>query len=318
MKGKRIVIALGGNAIQQGKEATAEAQIRAVARTADALAGLVSEGYEMVVTHGNGPQVGSLLLQQAASIPAIPAMPLDVCVAMTQGMIGYWFQNALDHAFLHRKSPPTVATVVTRCVVDPNDPAFLNPTKPIGPFYSEEEANALTMNGYVYREDAGRGYRRVVPSPRPQSIIEHHVLTDLVERGHLVVASGGGGIPVVETGEGYVGVEAVIDKDFAAEKLAELIEADTLVILTAVEHVAIHYHQPDELALREVTAAELERYIASGEFAPGSMLPKVEAALEFVRSKDGRRAVITSLDRVKEALAGETGTMIAVSFNQLV
>jgi len=318
MKGKRIVIALGGNAIQQGKEATAEAQSRAVAKTAEALAELSREGYEVVVTHGNGPQVGNLLLQQAASSPAIPAMPLDVCGAMTQGMIGYWFQNALDRAFAKQEDPPSVATVVTRCVVDPADPAFANPTKPIGPFYSEAEAKARTTAGYVYREDAGRGYRRVVPSPRPRSIVEHRVLTDLVERGHLVVASGGGGIPVVETEEGYVGVEAVIDKDFAAEKLAELIDADTLVILTAVEHVAIHYHQPDELALRDVTVAELERYIASGEFAPGSMLPKVEAALEFVRSKEGRRAVITSLDRAKEALAGETGTTIAVSFNQLV
>ncbi|MBR3217965.1 MAG: carbamate kinase, partial [Exiguobacterium sp.] len=250
MEKKRVVIALGGNAIQQGKDATAEAQIQAVEATAESLAELIAEGVEVIITHGNGPQVGNLMLQQAASdSPATPAMPLDVCGAMTQGMIGYWFENALTKALRARGLEQHVAALVTRSIVDPNDSAFHHPTKPIGPFYTKEEALHLERTtGYVFKEDAGRGYRRVVPSPLPVKIAEHAVIRTLVEAGHIVVASGGGGIPVMETADGYVGIEAVIDKDFAAAKLADLVNADVLLILTAVEHVYVNFGKPDEMA----------------------------------------------------------------------
>ncbi|MBR2680463.1 MAG: carbamate kinase, partial [Exiguobacterium sp.] len=255
MEKKRVVIALGGNAIQQGKDATAEAQIQAVEATAESLAALIAEGVEVIITHGNGPQVGNLMLQQAASdSPATPAMPLDVCGAMTQGMIGYWFENALTKALRARGLEQHVASLVTRSIVDPNDSAFHHPTKPIGPFYTEEEALHLERTtGYVFKEDAGRGYRRVVPSPLPVKIAEHAVIRTLVEAGHIVVASGGGGIPVMETADGYVGIEAVIDKDFAAAKLADLVNADVLLILTAVEHVYVNFGKPDEMALQETS-----------------------------------------------------------------
>ncbi len=312
---KRVVIALGGNAIQQGKDATAEAQIRAVETTAEALAGLIEEGIDVIITHGNGPQVGNLMLQQAAAdSEAIPAMPLDVCGAMTQGMIGYWFENALTKALRARGLERSVAPIVTRAVVDPNDSAFSHPTKPIGPFYSQEEAIRIEReSGYVFKEDAGRGYRRVVPSPFPVAICEHAVIRDLVEREHIVVASGGGGIPVVDTPDGYVGVEAVIDKDFAAAKLAELVEADMLLILTAVDHVYVNFGTSEEAALEETTKEQLETYIAEGQFAPGSMLPKVRAALQFAETGEGRVAVITSLAQARTAVRGDIGTRVRLA-----
>lgn len=315
MKKRRVVIALGGNAIQQGKDATANAQMRAVETTADALAGLIAEGIEVIITHGNGPQVGNLMLQQAASdSEATPAMPLDVCGAMTQGMIGYWFENALTKALRKHGLERSVAPLVTRAEVDPNDSAFSHPTKPIGPFYSEQEAIRLEREtGFLFKEDAGRGYRRVVPSPFPIAICEHAVIRDLIDNGHVVIASGGGGIPVIDTPDGYVGVEAVIDKDFAAAKLAELVEADMLLILTAVDHVYVNYGTPEQAALEETTKQQLETYIAEGQFAPGSMLPKVRAALQFAETGEGRLAVITSLDQVNEAVRGRIGTRVRMA-----
>lgn len=315
MEKKRVVIALGGNAIQQGKDATAEAQIQAVEATAESLASLIAEGIDVIITHGNGPQVGNLMLQQAASdSSATPAMPLDVCGAMTQGMIGYWFENALTKALRARGLERDVASLVTRSVVDPNDSAFHHPTKPIGPFYTEEEALHLERTtGYVFKEDAGRGYRRVVPSPVPMKIAEYGVIRTLVEAGHIVVASGGGGIPVMETAEGYVGIEAVIDKDFAAAKLADLVNADVLLILTAVEHVYVNFGKPDEMALQETSKEQMETYIAEGQFAPGSMLPKVRAALQFAESGTNRVAIITSLDQALAAIDGEAGTRVRLA-----
>lgn len=310
-----MVIALGGNAIQQGKDATAEAQIQAVEATAESLAELIAEGVEVIITHGNGPQVGNLMLQQAASdSPATPAMPLDVCGAMTQGMIGYWFENALTKALRARGLEQHVAALVTRSIVDPNDSAFHHPTKPIGPFYTKEEALHLERTtGYVFKEDAGRGYRRVVPSPLPVKIAEPAVIRTLVEAGHIVVASGGGGIPVMETADGYVGIEAVIDKDFAAAKLADLVNADVLLILTAVEHVYVNFGKPDEMALQETSKEQMENYIAEGQFAPGSMLPKVRAALQFAESGTNRVAIITSIDQAVAAIDGEAGTRVRVA-----
>ena len=310
-----MVIALGGNAIQQGKDATAEAQIQAVEATAESLVSLIAEGIDVIITHGNGPQVGNLMLQQAASdSSATPAMPLDVCGAMTQGMIGYWFENALTKALRARGLERDVASLVTRSVVDPNDSAFHHPTKPIGPFYTEEEALHLERTtGYVFKEDAGRGYRRVVPSPVPMKIAEYGVIRTLVEAGHIVVASGGGGIPVMETAEGYVGIEAVIDKDFAAAKLADLVNADVLLILTAVEHVYVNFGKPDETALQETSKEQMETYIAEGQFAPGSMLPKVRAALQFAESGTNRVAIITSLDQALAAIDGEAGTRVRLA-----
>ncbi|MCT4781937.1 MULTISPECIES: carbamate kinase [Exiguobacterium] len=315
MMKKRVVIALGGNAIQQGKDATAAAQMRAVDLTADALAGLIAEGVEVIITHGNGPQVGNLMLQQAASnSDATPAMPLDVCGAMTQGMIGYWFENALTKALRKRGLERSVVSIVTRAEVDPNDSAFSHPTKPIGPFYSEEEALHIEREtGFLFKEDAGRGYRRVVPSPFPVAICEHAVIRDLVDNGHIVIASGGGGIPVVDTPEGYVGVEAVIDKDFAAAKLAELVEADLLLILTAVDHVYVNYGTPEQAALEETTKEQLDVYIAEGQFAPGSMLPKVRAALQFAETGERRVAIITSLEQADAAVRGSIGTRVRLA-----
>ncbi|WP_214829458.1 carbamate kinase [Exiguobacterium algae] len=315
MEKKRVVIALGGNAIQQGKDATAEAQIRAVEATAESLAALVAEGVEVIITHGNGPQVGNLMLQQAASdSQATPAMPLDVCGAMTQGMIGYWFENAMTKALRARGLERSVASLVTRSVVDPNDSAFHHPTKPIGPFYLEADALHLERTtGLVFKEDAGRGYRRVVPSPVPIEIAEHAVIRDLVDAGHIVVASGGGGVPVMETPEGYIGIEAVIDKDFAAAKLAELVNADVLLILTAVENVYVNFGTPEQMALQETSKEQLEAYIAEGQFAPGSMLPKVRAALQFAESGHQRMAIITSLDQALAAVYGDAGTRVRLA-----
>ncbi len=308
---ERIVIALGGNAIQAG-EATAKAQQEALESTAEQIVQIIKKGYNLIITHGNGPQVGNILLQQkAADSEKTPAMPLDTCGAMSQGMIGYWLENALGKALAKEGVNKQAITVVTRVVVDPNDEAFLNPTKPIGPFYSEEEARQLMeQSGLAFKEDAGRGWRRVVPSPKPVSIEEHQIIRELLEHGHIVVAVGGGGIPVIHTDKELKGVEAVIDKDFAAQKLAELVDADILMILTAVPQVYIDYKKETERALEEVTADELEKLAREGHFAPGSMLPKVEAAIQFARSKKGRTTVITSLEKAVDALEGLAGTRV--------
>ena len=310
---RKVVIALGGNAIQSG-DASAAAQQHVLEMTARKLVDFIEQGINIIISHGNGPQVGNILLQQAAADCANnPAMPLDTCGAMSQGMIGYWMQNAMEKVLRERDIHKNVITVVTRVVVDPNDPAFLNPTKPIGPFYSEEEANKIMQETHVwYKEDAGRGWRRVVASPKPVGIMEHSVINSLVEQGNIVISTGGGGIPVIETKNGIAGVEAVVDKDYASEKLAELVGADTLVILTAVDNVFVEFNKPTQRRLEEVTVSELKEYIKEGQFAAGSMLPKVEAAIQFAETSPERRAIITSLEQAVQAVEGKAGTVVSL------
>ncbi|WP_203639605.1 carbamate kinase [Levilactobacillus wangkuiensis] len=310
---KRVVVALGGNAILS-KDASAEAQQEALRRTAKYLVQFVKQGDQLIISHGNGPQVGNLLLQQSAgSTRENPAMPLDTAVAMTQGSIGYWLQNALGKELRSNQIDVEVATVVTQVEVAKDDRAFENPTKPIGPFYSKEAAEKQQHlhPGYVFSEDAGRGYRRVVPSPKPINVCEANVISKLVSNGVVPISVGGGGVPVVRQGEVLVGQEAVIDKDFASEKLAEQVGADLLIILTAVDAVYINYNQKNQTALKDVTINELEKYIAENQFAKGSMLPKVQAAIEFVQHSDNARAVITALDNVSGLMQGGVGTVIS-------
>ncbi|WP_040204087.1 carbamate kinase [Neobacillus jeddahensis] len=313
MKRQKVVIALGGNAIQSG-DATAEAQQHALEKTARQLVDFIEKGIDIIISHGNGPQVGNILLQQAAADSVKnPAMPLDTCGAMSQGMIGYWMQNAMDKVLKERGLHKNVVTVVTRVVVDQNDPAFLNPTKPIGPFYSEEDAKKMMADTETFfKEDAGRGWRRVVPSPKPISIREHEVIQSLMEQGSIVISVGGGGIPVIETENGYIGIEAVIDKDFASQKLAELVDADALLILTAVDNVYIDYNKPTQKKLADVSIEELQSYIASGHFAAGSMLPKVEAAITFAQTNPEHKTIITSLDQALHAIEGKAGTNVSL------
>ncbi|MGX6445359.1 carbamate kinase [Neobacillus sp. K501] len=313
MKRKKVVIALGGNAIQSG-DASAKAQQLALEKTARQLVDFIDKGIDIIISHGNGPQVGNILLQQAsADSTKNPAMPLDTCGSMSQGMIGYWMQNAMDKVLKERGINKDVVTVVTRVVVDPDDPAFLQPTKPIGPFYSEEEArHIMEETGFSFKEDAGRGWRRVVPSPKPVSIKEHSVINSLVEQGNIVISVGGGGIPVVETENGLVGIEAVIDKDFASQKLAELVDADALIILTAVDNVYIDFNKPSQKRLEDVSIRELEEYIEAGHFAAGSMLPKVEAAMNFAKTSPHRKTIITSLEQAANAIDGKAGTIVSL------
>ena len=310
--GKRIVIALGGNALGNNLPE----QMIAVRQTARAIVDLIEQGHEVVIAHGNGPQVGMIqnaMTELTRSNPEkyIPC-PLSVCVAMSQGYIGYDLQNALREEMLSRGIQKGVATVLTQVEVNANDPAFSKPTKPIGAFMSREEAQALVKErNYTVVEDAGRGYRRVVASPRPQSIVEIQSIQDMVDAGLVVIACGGGGIPVFRT-EGFhlKGAAAVIDKDFAACCLARQLDADCLIILTAVEKVAIHFGKPDVQWLDELTPEAARQYMADGEFAPGSMLPKVQAAVEFAESKPVRTALITLLEKAGEGIAGRTGTRI--------
>ena len=311
---ERIVIALGGNAL--GKNLPE--QMIAVKQTAKAIADLIEQGHQVVIAHGNGPQVGMIqnaMTELTRSDPEkyIPC-PLSVCVAMSQGYIGYDLQNGLREELLDRGINKGVATVLTQVEVDPDDPAFENPTKPIGAFMTKEEADALVKErDYKVVEDAGRGYRRVVASPKPVSIVEIQSIRDMMEAGLVVVACGGGGIPVFKTeGHHLKGAAAVIDKDFASEKLAEQLDADTLIILTAVEKVAVNFNKPDQKWLDTLTPAEAERYIEEGQFAPGSMLPKVQAAVKFAGSRPGRRALITLLEKAGAGVAGETGTTISL------
>ena len=311
--GKRIVIALGGNALG----ANLPEQMIAVKQTAKAIVDLIQDGHQVIIAHGNGPQVGMIqqamaLLTRAEPEKYIPC-PLSVCVAMSQGYIGYDLQNALREELLDRDVKRGVATVLTQVEVDPADPAFARPTKPIGAFLTRDEAGRLVAErGYDVVEDAGRGWRRVVASPRPVSIIEIESIRDMVEAGLVVVACGGGGIPVYRTqGHHLKGAAAVIDKDFAACVLARQLEADALVILTAVEKVAVNFGKPDQKWLDRLTPDQAREYIAQGQFAPGSMLPKVEAAVEFAESGPGRTALITLLERARDGLRGRTGTLIS-------
>lgn len=304
-KRDRVVIALGGNAILTD-DPSAKAQIAALRTTCCQIVPLIEQGKEVIITHGNGPQVGNLLLQQEAGSSAkSPAMPLDTCVAMTQGSIGYWTVLALKTELKRAGLDRRVDVLMTTTSVDPGDPAFKHPTKPIGPFLSKEDAEAAAkVDGCTYIEDAGRGWRKVVPSPKPIDVPGSACIPTLVDRGDVVVCVGGGGIPVIETDEGFEGVEGVIDKDFTAEKLAEIVDADNLVICTGVDNVCVDFNKPTQRALGTVTVDELKRYIDEGQFPAGSMLPKVEACMKFVESGEGRQATITSLERLSEISQG--------------
>lgn len=307
---KKIVIALGGNALGN----TAAEQLELVGNTAKAIVDLIAEGNEVVIAHGNGPQVGmiNLGLSTAAEAGAIKAdMPFPECGAMSEGYIGYHLQQAIGNELVSRGIKKPVATIVTQTVVSEDDPAFKNPTKPVGAFYDKETAERIAAEkGYTMVEDAGRGYRRVVPSPKPFDIVEAESIKTLVDAGNVVIAVGGGGIPVIRKDGKVFGTPAVIDKDFGSELLAELLDADMLIILTAVEKVAINFNKPDQKGLDDLTPAEAAAYIAQDQFAKGSMLPKVQAAVKFAESKAGRTALITLLEKAKDGIAGKTGTRI--------
>ncbi len=314
MRPTRVVIALGGNALEdKNLPSTAESQLQVVKRTSEYIAEISCAGYEIAIVHGNGPQVGRILLASEASANVTPAMPFDVCGAMSQGYIGYHIQQGLKLALAKRNRILPVVSVVTQMVVDENDKAFQNPTKPIGPFYTEEEAKKLeTEKGYTVKEDSGRGWRRVVPSPLPKRIVEIDTIKTLWDTT-ISIACGGGGIPVIEKSDGSLeGIAAVIDKDFAAERLAEDMDADILMILTEVEKVSINFNKPNQENLSGLTTEQAEKYIEEGHFAPGSMLPKVIAAVNFAKSRPGRKSIITSLYKATEALDGKCGTVIEI------
>lgn len=311
MAKRKVVVALGGNAILSD-DATAKAQQQALNETAKYLVKFIEQGDELIISHGNGPQVGNLLIQQAAAdSEKTPAMPLDTCVAMTEGSIGYWLQNAMGTVLKEKGIDKDVVSLVTQVIVDENDPSFKDPSKPVGPFFTEEEAKQqMTDTSATFKEDAGRGWRKVVASPKPISIKEARVIESLVDQGVITVSVGGGGIPVVETAHGLEGREAVIDKDFASEKLAEIIGADLLIILTGVDNVYVNYQKPDQKKLETVTVSEMKQYIEEKQFAPGSMLPKVQAAIQFVEACPNAKAIITSLENIENLLTNEDGTIV--------
>ncbi len=315
MSSELVVIALGGNAIKQSnQEGTTEEQFSNVDKTALQLAEIVKAGYRPVVTHGNGPQAGSLLIQQEEARELVPAQSLAVCGAMTQGQIGWMMQNRIDFRLKEQSIKKAVCSVVTQVEVSDEDPDFKDPSKPVGPFYTKEEAEKLgDEKGYIVKEvkpGSEKAWRRVVPSPEPIGIVEEEALRDLVMHGVLVIASGGGGIPVKKESNGeYSGIDAVIDKDRAGFKLAQAVEADKFVILTDVEKVYINYNKPDQKALDRISIAEAESYLSEGQFLAGSMGPKVEAAVRFAKWSR-KEAIITSLDKAVDALDGKTGTHI--------
>lgn len=308
--GKRIVVALGGNALGN----SVSEQLASVSEAAVSIANLIETGNELVITHGNGPQVGMIHkgLNHSYSEGVIGTeMPFAECSALSGGYIGYHMQNALINEFKRRGIKKQVATVITQVVVDQRDPAFLNPSKPIGEFVSLEEAESISEStGHVFIEDSGRGYRRVVPSPLPIDIVEIDAIRKLSDEGMVVIACGGGGIPVIAEGRGYKGVDAVIDKDSTSMLLAEMLDANVLMVLTAVDNVAINFNKPDMRKLQKVSRTDLEKYVLEGHFAKGSMLPKVLAAISFVRDRSGREAVITSLENSARAIAEGNGTIV--------
>ncbi|MBC7107913.1 MAG: carbamate kinase [Methanomassiliicoccales archaeon] len=313
---KTAVVAIGGNAIlKAGEEATLENQLRNLDMTCSHLARMIKNGYDLVIIHGNGPQVGNILLQNELCKTEIPSMPLDVCVAESQGLLGYLIQHSLTAALAKQNTEKTVTCIVTRVLVDPKDPAFEKPTKPIGPYYSQEEAEDLRVErGWTLVEDIKRGgYRRVVPSPRPISILEASAIRKLVfgEKGQkeIVVAAGGGGIPVIKKSYGYEGVEAVVDKDFAASVLARDIGEKTLIFLTDIDHVYVDFGTDRARPLEKVTLEEIEEYVEEKQFPPGTMGPKIEASIDFLKS-GGKSVVITSPDLIEKALSGKAGTRI--------
>ena len=310
---KRIVLALGGNALQKNGEATAEAQKKIAIKVGEKIAELANK-YEVIVAHGNGPQVGNILIhEEQAATDKAPAMPLETAVAMSQGQIGYWLTQAVNNAFAKEGKNKKVVTIVSQVVVDKKDPAFKNPTKPIGQFYKESDAKKLAKaNGWTVKEDSGRGWRRVVPSPKPVDIVEKKSIQELVEDGAIVIATGGGGIPVTRSKitKRLKGVDAVIGKDYAAEKLAELTKADIFVSVTAVPNAYLNYGTKDQEALHKVTPKEINHLKKYGYFKAGSMLPKIEAAAKFAE-KPGRIGIITDINHLASALNGQAGTIIA-------
>ena len=309
---EKLVIALGGNALQsKDSDATAESQLQVVKKTAQHLADISRRGYEMAIVHGNGPQVGRIVLASETAKEVVPPMPFDVCGAMSQGYIGYHIQQALKYALAERGRRLPVVSITTQVVVDRADPAFQNPTKPIGAFYTAEEAERVRMEkGWFLREEATKGWRRVVPSPQPRRIVEIEAVKLLWDHA-IVITCGGGGVPVAENEDGTLeGVAAVIDKDLSAELLAEQVGADKLLILTEVEKVAINFGKPEQKDLDRLSLAQAAQYAREGQFGVGSMLPKVQAAMRFVRYDPEKEAIITSLDKCLEALEGKTGTHI--------
>ena len=305
----KVVVALGGNAL--GK--SPEEQLKLVKNTASSLIGLIDAGNQVVISHGNGPQVGAINLGMnfAAENGKTAAFPFPECGAMSQGYIGYHLQQSLQNELHKRWMNKNVATIVTQIAVDPQDPAFDNPSKPVGDFYTKEQAEQIEKEkGYTFKEDAGRGYRQVVPSPLPKKIMELNSINTLIESGDLVIAGGGGGVPVIMTDDGLQGVPAVIDKDRSSALLADQISADKLIILTAVDYVYVNYGRPDEKALKTLTIDEAHKYMDEQQFAAGSMLPKIEACLSFVEGHPEREAIITSLNGLDDALAGKVGTVI--------
>lgn len=309
---KLAVVAIGGNAINRpGEKPTAENMFNNIKITASYLADMIEMGYDIVITHGNGPQVGNLLVQQDIAKDTIPPFPMDVLGSMTQGYLGYMIAQELKNVLNKRKIEKDIATVITQVVVDKDDPGFKNPTKPVGPFYTEEEAKRLMEEkGWIFKEDAGRGWRRVVPSPIPLDVIEKNTIKELVDNDVIVIAGGGGGIPVILTEDNKIkGVEAVIDKDRASALIAKELNVDEFIILTAVEKVYLNFNKPDQKPLDEITIEEAEKYMKEGHFAKGSMLPKIEACISFVKSTN-KPALITDMEKLKDALDGKTGTRI--------
>ena len=306
---RKVVIALGGNALGN----TPEEQLDLIKKTAKNIVDIIEDGYEVVITHGNGPQVGmiNLAMQVAHEAVDTPYMPFAECGAMSQGYIGYHLQQSIQKELLKRNMRRNCITVITQVLVDAKDIAFKNPTKPIGSFYTKEEAEQISKEkGYIFKEDAGRGFRRVIASPEPLKIIESKVIKDLVSKRNIVIAAGGGGIPIVKTKRGFKGIDAVIDKDNVSSLLATKLDADFLVILTAVEKVAINFGKPNQKWISEMSVDEAKQYINEGQFAKGSMLPKVEAAVSFVQSGNNKKALITLLEKAADGIAGKTGTVI--------
>ncbi|RLE73580.1 MAG: carbamate kinase [Thermoprotei archaeon] len=308
---KRIVIALGGNALlRKGQKGTYQEQLENAKRTAKFLADVIEKGYEVVITHGNGPQVGAIMLQNEIAKEIVPPFPLDVANAETQALIGYMIQQSLKNELNARGIDKEIVTLITQVVVDEDDPAFNNPTKFIGPYYTEEEAKKLMQEkGWIIKPDPRGGWRRVVPSPDPKDIVEKNIIRDLVNQGFIVITAGGGGIPVVKTDHGYEGIEAVIDKDLASALVGKIVRADTLLILTDVEYVLLNYKKPNQKPIKQMSASEAEKYYREGHFPPGSMGPKVLACIRFVRW-GGKKGIIGHLERATEALEGKTGTVI--------
>lgn len=313
MKKTRIVIALGGNAIQnKGEKGTFEEQYANVEKTMEAVVSLIkNNSNEVIITHGNGPQVGTLMVQQSKAVDSFPEMPMHLCGAMTQGQIGYLIQQSLHNLFIKNKINKQIVTVVTQTVVDKDSDGFKHPSKPVGSYFSKSDADKITKEmGYVFKEDAGRGWRRVVPSPLPIRLVEEKTIGELVDKGEVVIASGGGGIPVIEKMDKLIGVDAVIDKDRAAALMAGVLHADILIILTAVDKVCLNYGKKNEKKLDIILLSDAKRYLKEGHFAAGSMGPKIEAAISFIEKNKVGKVIITHAHSLEDALGGKGGTII--------